>query len=76
MWQTEPMVEDAIYDCDVCLGMGTYPIINRHGQDLYAIPCPECHRPALVRLATTDDVENQRGDSDTSHRPKEEDNRP
>lgn len=40
--------------CEVCLGIGTYPIINRLGEDLYSIPCPECHRQDLARLAMTD----------------------
>lgn len=29
-------------DCDVCCGLGTYPIIDRHGTTLYEIECPEC----------------------------------
>lgn len=29
-------------ECDVCCGMGRYPIINRMGQQLYEIRCPEC----------------------------------
>lgn len=28
--------------CDVCEGMGVYPIINRKGSELYSIQCPEC----------------------------------
>lgn len=29
--------------CDVCYGTpGLYPIINRFGQQLYEIKCPEC----------------------------------
>lgn len=71
-----PMVSDTNDTCDVCLGMGTYPIINRHGQDLYAIPCPECHRPALARLALADDAEIPRRDQDTKRRPGKDDYRP
>lgn len=30
-------------ECDVCYGTpGYYPIINRHGTELYSIRCPEC----------------------------------
>jgi hypothetical protein len=28
--------------CDVCAGMGQYPIINSKGRELYSITCPEC----------------------------------
>jgi len=29
--------------CDVCFGTpGKYPVINRYGQQLYNIRCPEC----------------------------------
>jgi DnaJ-class molecular chaperone len=28
--------------CEVCEGDGRYPVINRHGQELYTILCPEC----------------------------------
>ena len=62
------MIEDSKYNCDVCLGMGTYPIINRHGQDLYAIPCPECHRPALARLALEEDADNHQQNTGIPHR--------
>ena len=58
------MTDDAKYGCDVCLGTGTYPIINRHGQDLYAIPCPECHRRDLALLASTDTIDSRRRDKD------------
>lgn len=29
--------------CDVCRGLGTYPVIDQHGSHRYDIPCPECH---------------------------------
>ena len=30
--------------CDVCFGTpGKYPVINRFGQQLYEIECPECY---------------------------------
>lgn len=28
--------------CAVCEGSGLYPVIDRHGQTLYAIICPDC----------------------------------
>jgi DnaJ-class molecular chaperone len=28
--------------CDVCGGSGRYPVIDRHGRQLYEITCPEC----------------------------------
>lgn len=30
-------------ECDVCCGMGDYPIIDRRGSTLYCIRCPECY---------------------------------
>lgn len=33
---TEPVT------CDVCAGLGDYPIINSKGREIYAIQCPEC----------------------------------
>lgn len=70
------MIKDSKYDCDVCLGMGTYPIINRHGQDLYSIPCPECHRPALAQLASADDSESRRQDANFPEPSEKDNNRP
>lgn len=29
--------------CDVCRGLGTYPVIDWMGSHRYDIPCPECH---------------------------------
>jgi hypothetical protein len=33
---------DAIMSCDVCQGLGTYPIHNQSGTQLYDIQCPDC----------------------------------
>ena len=31
-------------ECNVCFGTpGKYPVINRFGQQLYEINCPECY---------------------------------
>jgi DnaJ-class molecular chaperone len=37
----------ATEECDVCCGSGVYPIINRYGQQLYEIECPECSGDGL-----------------------------
>jgi hypothetical protein len=29
-------------DCNVCCGLGRYPIIDRYGSERYSITCPEC----------------------------------
>lgn len=46
--------------CDVCLGVGTYPVINRHGEDLYVIPCPECSPHDLARMVIATKIDGQR----------------
>ena len=28
--------------CEVCEGSGDYPVINKYGQTLYCIRCPDC----------------------------------
>ena len=44
--------------CDVCFGLGTYPVINRLGEDLYSIPCPECRTEDLALLAVTNRLDS------------------
>lgn len=34
--------------CEVCEGSGIYPIIDRHGRELYSIRCPECDGDGLA----------------------------
>lgn len=34
--------------CEVCNGDGIYPIIDRHGKELYGIRCPECDGDGLA----------------------------
>jgi len=29
-------------ECEVCCGMGRYPIIDSSGRERYTITCPEC----------------------------------
>ena len=31
-----------IEECEVCCGIGTYPVINKHGSTLYEMSCPQC----------------------------------
>jgi hypothetical protein len=33
--------------CEVCCGLGRYPVITRTGRELYTIPCPECFGSGL-----------------------------
>lgn len=47
--------------CDVCYGTpGKYPVIDRHGRQLYEIECPECggdgETPDDKDLPTADEV--------------------
>lgn len=37
------MTQEKAIKCEVCDGLGLYPIMNRHGRELYSIRCPECH---------------------------------
>lgn len=40
--------------CDVCIGMGRYPIINRYGRELYTIACPECGGSGMTEQEADD----------------------
>lgn len=40
--------QTAQVECDVCEGLGKYPIHNRCGRELYDIRCPECSGSGLV----------------------------
>ena len=47
--------------CDVCFGTpGKYPVIDRFGQQLYEIICPECDGDGVIygdrELPTFDEV--------------------
>ncbi len=39
---------DMAEQCDVCVGSGRYPIIDRYGTQRYEIRCPECLGSGVV----------------------------
>jgi len=58
---TKPgMRRDDEEPCEVCFGLGTYPVINRWGEELYSIPCPECRATDLARLAIANKIDRHR----------------
>jgi hypothetical protein len=36
-------------ECNVCVGLRYYPIIDRYGTELYSISCPECMGTGTVQ---------------------------
>ena len=50
--------------CDVCNGSGKYPIINRHGQHLYDIGCPQCGGNGKAKPIDTSSAEPEMTEAD------------